>query len=458
MNKDRRYQVSHKHPIPNKDELLDYYNTVRSISKTAKHFKTSNPTVRKWLKSYSIHIYTHKEAVNHDFLLKNVDIPSKEDLVFLYSTVSISDIRRIYNIGQETFYEWLETYGIDRLTISDKVKNAKQNTFNKRFNLTKEQIEEDYAKIQCMGGLADHYKCSMTTIKKLFSLHNIQAKFAKSSVGQLQVSNYIESLGFGILLNDRNIIGPLEIDIVIPEKKIAIEYCGIYYHSETWGNKSRKYHLNKLEKCIREGYDLITIFETDWNNKRDIVKSIIMSKLGKLPEKIFARNTTFKEVTYKEVKQFEQDNHLQGSRPANKYYVLTSHENEIVMSLSIGKSRFNKNYSNEIVRMTSKKNLQVLGGISKLISNIRITDCITYADRRFGEGRGYEKVGFKRMKSSSPNYFYFHKSDHDILYSRNKFQKHKIPNVDSTISEYSNMINQGYDRIWDCGNSVYYFK
>jgi len=449
--------VSHKHPIPSKENLLEYYNTVRSISKTAKYFKTSNPTVRKWLKSYLIHIFTHKEAVNQDFLLKKVDIPLKEELIFLYNNISIADIRNMYNIGQDTFYEWLETYNIEKLSISTKVKNAKQNIFNERFDLTKKQIEEDYTKIQCMGGLADYYKCSMTTIQKLFKLHNIEAKFAKSSRGQLQVANYIESLGFEVILNNRKIINPLELDIVISNKNISIEYCGIYYHSETWGNKDKNYHLNKHQLANKQGYKLITIFENEWFEKQNIVKSILSVKFGVCVNTVYARKTTFKEVSYKDIKQFEIDNHLQGTRPASRYYVLC-YNNEIVMALSIGKSRFNKNISNEIVRMTTKKNTNVVGGISKLIKNININDCITYCDKRYGNGNGYEKVGFTKLHDSSPNYFYFHKKDHYILYSRNKFQKHKIHNVDLSKTEYENMLNKEYDRIWDCGNSVYYYK
>ena len=41
------------------------------------------------------------------------------------------------------------------------------------------------------------------------------------------------------------------------------------------------------------------------------------------------------------IKQFEIENHLQGTRPAKIYYGLY-HNTDIVMSISIGKSRFNK--------------------------------------------------------------------------------------------------------------------
>ena len=86
---------------------------------------------------------------------------------------------------------------------------------------------------------------------------------------------------------------------------------------------------------------------------------------------------------------------------------------------------------------------------------MNLSSCITYADKRYGSGCSYNIAGFKLIGESSPNYFYFHKSDHNTLHSRTKFQKYKIPNVDTSKTEYENMLEQGYDRIWDCGNVIY---
>jgi transposase len=446
--------VSLKINIPSKQELQNFYYSTKSISKTAKHFQTSNPTVRKWLDAYAIRRFTHTEAVEHDFHVKSVEVPKKEDLIFIYRNMPISDIRRLYNIGQETFYDWLKMYDIDRIDISTKTKQTKQKNFAARFCLTKEKIQKDYEAVQCMGGLAEKYQCSMTTIKKLFKMYDVEARFAKSSVGQLQVEEFVKSLGFTTVSNNRKIIYPLEIDIVVPEKNLAIEYCGVYFHSETWGNKNKTYHKRKYDLCAANGYKLITIFESEWNTKRDIVKSIIRTKLGMNQKKIPARKTIFKELEYKDVRSFETENHLQGTRPAGKYFGLF-YENVLVMSLSIGKSRFNKQHQNEIIRMTSKQGVSVIGGISKLMKNSQIKECVTYADKRYGDGLGYLKSGFTKLSDSAPNYFYFHKKDHNTLHSRNKFQKHKIPNVDLNLTEYENMQNQNYDRIWDCGNCVY---
>lgn len=449
--------MSHKTPIPNKHDLETFYNSVKSISKTARHFNTSNPTVRKWLVQYGIPRYSHKEASLFDTYSKTVEIPTKDDLIFLYQNFSIIDIRKMYNVGQETFYSWLDDYGIERIDHSQKIMTAKKKSFNNRFGcLTKEQIEKDYSKMQCMGGLATYYKCSMSTIKKLFKLFGVEARFAKSSKGQNEVADYIESLGFAIKTNDRKLIYPLELDIIIETKNIAIEYCGVFFHCETGGNKPKNYHLNKQKLCREKGYTLITIFESEWKTRPEIIKSIISHKLGVTQNKIYARQTEFREIGFNDIKTFEKENHIQGTRPANKYYGLF-HNGDLVMSISFGKPRFNKKYQYEIIRMTTKKNTSVIGGISKLFSKCRIENCITYADNRYGDGKGYEKIGFKKLYESGPNYFYFHKSDCDKLYTRNMFQKHKIPNVIKEKSEYENMLLQGYDRIWDCGNAVYVF-
>lgn len=60
--------------------------------------------------------------------------------------------------------------------------------------------------------------------------------------------------------NDRTIIKPKELDIYIPELKLAIEYNGIYWHSIESG--ADKYvHRNKSVACRNLGIRLIHIFE-----------------------------------------------------------------------------------------------------------------------------------------------------------------------------------------------------
>jgi len=48
-----------------------------------------------------------------------------------------------------------------------------------------------------------------------------------------------------------------------------------------------------------------------------------------------------------------------------------------------------------------------------------------------------------------------------VRVNRMNFQKHKlknkIQNFNEELTEYENMLNNGYDRIWDCGNFKFEF-
>ena len=73
----------------------------------------------------------------------------------------------------------------------------------------------------------------------------------------------------------------------MPDYKFGIEFDGLYWHSNIY--KDNDYHLNKTELCEKENIQLLHIFEDEWVNKKEIVKSIIKSKLNIFENKIFAR-------------------------------------------------------------------------------------------------------------------------------------------------------------------------
>ena len=133
--------------------------------------------------------------------------------------------------------------------------------------------------------------------------------------------------------------------------------------------------------------------------------------------------------------------------------------------MSFSKSRFNKNIEWELLRFCTKINTQVIGAASKLLSyfikNFNPNSIISYANRRWSNGKLYEKLNFKYIGATKPNYFYFIPNE-NILYSRVKFQKHKLKDIlpvyDYSLSETINMYNNGYRKIYDCGNLKYIWK
>ena len=264
-------------------------------------------------------------------------------------------------------------------------------------------------------------------------------------------------------LNNRKIIYPFELDIVLPDIKLAIEYDGLMFHSEGLLNEGKirnidkNYHLDKLELCNLKGYDLFHIFESD---NLDIWLSMINNRLG-FNERIYARKCIIKELKSTEIKDFLNNNHLQGFINSSINLGLY-HNNELVSVMTFSKPRFNKNYDYELIRFCNKLNTSVIGSASKLfnyfIKNYNPKSIISYANRRFSNGSIYEKLGFKFLRKTEPNYFYF-KSSHITLMSRNQFQKHKLKdkldNYNPELSETENMFNNDYRRIYDCGNLVY---
>ena len=253
--------------------------------------------------------------------------------------------------------------------------------------------------------------------------------------------------------NNRKIIYPLELDMVLPDYKLAIEYDGVYWHSDEY--KDQNYHLNKTLECNNKGIQLFHIFDTD---DIDIWKSMISNKL-KLNTKVYARKCLVKEITNSDAKSFCAQNHLQGACNA-KINLGLFYNDELLEVMTFGKPRYNKHYEYELLRLCTKKYYSVIGGASKLwkcfCQKYSPKSVISYANRRFSNGNIYETLGFKFLNETKPNYWYVKGGE---LFSRLKFQKHKLKdileNYDENLSEYENMQLNNYHRIFDCGNLVY---
>ena len=100
-----------------------------------------------------------------------------------------------------------------------------------------------------------------------------------------------------VITKDKEILNGKELDIYIPNKKLAIEYDGLVWHSEKF-NKQWDYHLMKTLECEKQGIRLIHIFEDEWLEHKEIVKAKLKHILGydnDLP-KVFARKCVVNEI------------------------------------------------------------------------------------------------------------------------------------------------------------------
>jgi uncharacterized protein (UPF0212 family) len=282
--------------------------------------------------------------------------------------------------------------------------------------------------------------------------------YPDASSAEIELRTFLEEHNISAK-NDWSILEGKELDLYIPEHSLAIEFNGIYWHSELQG-KYKKYHLEKTQKCLEQNISLLHIFENEWSdaNKREIWKSIILGKLGK-HNRVFARKTDLRIVQKSEEKTFLEENHLQGSI-GSKIALGLYLEEALLCLMSFGKNRMSNDVEWELLRFASKKGISVVGGASKLFKyflNNFEGGIVSYSDRRYSQGNMYSKLGFTFSHFSEPNYFYF--KNNLTLESRQKYQKHKLPklleNFDPSLTEVENMKNNGYNRIFDCGNSVW---
>ena len=279
-----------------------------------------------------------------------------------------------------------------------------------------------------------------------------------------EVIDFVKNIYVGeIIENSKSIISPLELDIYIPNKNIAIEFNGLYWHSENQG-KDKNYHLNKTKLCEKHDIHLIHIFENEWLYKQDIVKSRLKNLLGIYDKRIYARNCIIKEIDNKTTCDFLNENHLQNSTktPIN---IGLFYNNELISVMTFSKTRFSKKYEYELVRFCNKLNYSVVGSAGKMLKHFEKEynpkSLVSYADRRWSYSKKnlYDSLGFKLINISKPNYWYFKNDNCFLLESRVKYQKHKLKNLlgdfDKTKTEIENMRMNGYNRIFDCGNLVY---
>lgn len=285
-----------------------------------------------------------------------------------------------------------------------------------------------------------------------------KTEMCSSSYSEKELVSFIKSICLDeIIENSRKIISPKELDIYIPSKNLAIEFDGLHWHDENHVDKN--YHLTKTNMCNKKGIDLIHVFEDDWLYKKEIVKSMIASRLGVYKEKIFARKCQIKEIEKDLAKIFFDKNHLQGFAYGDLYLGLIFND-ELIQCICINKKGWHDG-NVELTRMVTKLNTQVVGGFSKLMKHIsdyiEYKSITSYVYKAWFNGKGYIESGFKIVKENSPSYSYVvsGKRVHKSHFRKNKikkmFERGELKFYDSNKTEHENMIENKIYRIYDCG-------
>lgn len=287
-----------------------------------------------------------------------------------------------------------------------------------------------------------------------------------------------------ILTSDKTILGGgRELDIVIPDKKIAIEFNGVWWHCEA-NVTDKHYHRKKTRDAATAGYQLIHVWEDDWFNKQEIVLRGIAHRLGAttnlhsvLPEidplkteRIFARQLTLTHVNGSTAREFWAENHLQGPVNSKFYFGLIDDDDHVRALLGVGQ----KNHGSRVKRGPGMWDIQryatcgaITGGFTRLLAyaekEIRaagfpITAWTSYSDDDISGGSMYLAAGFTADHHQDPSYSYIGgitrwTRSHRANWMRHRFETDPDLVYEDGWTEHQAALANNLYRIYDAGKT-----
>ncbi len=338
-------------------------------------------------------------------------------------------------------------------------------------NINYEHSQDSLLRIKCLKHNVEFNQRAHGHLQAHLGCPLCKAEFQSSNSEKELLEFLKQSLPNNIQIQERvtNIIPPKELDIYIPEKYIAIEFNGLYWHSTEF--KDRNYHLQKTIDCEKQNIQLIHIFEDEWLYKKDIVKSRLLSILGLSKYRKLHANSSriiIKQVPIEEERRFLEANHLQGYYASQVCYGLywkpkSKNQMYLVSLMSFGKLRLTNNSESkqgvyELYRYAVAKNFHIIEGASKLfnhfVEKFKPTEIVSYADRRWcinSEHTLYNRLGFRFESYSEPGFFWI---ENMKRYHRFKYRTDVRKRL-GYRTEQEFMETENIQKIYDCGQLKY---
>jgi hypothetical protein len=280
----------------------------------------------------------------------------------------------------------------------------------------------------------------------------------QTSKPEQAIQGFLADLNLEIVAREKTILKGKELDLYFPTKNFAIEYNGLYWHTEAQG-KTEYYHYDKWLQCKQQGIQLFQIWEDDWLRNPELIKRILSRKLGStLPIKeLDANDTTALELDSTLADEFLNEHHLQGKHAAAKYIGLVTKSNNTlvaVMALTVEAKVI------EINRFASTH--QITNGFNNLLRfgeslSPNAEEIIAYSDNNHSMGNVYATNGFRLANEGTPSCFYIYKRArvHHLDFTEGRFEisPELIFQQGLTVSQLATL--NRFDSLWDAGSSLW---
>lgn len=437
--------------------------------------KVISTNLERWGVTNSSCSETIKEKIKETNLEKYGGHPSKTDSVKdkQKTTVKIKwgvdNIMFLSQTKEILKKKMIEKWGVDSYFKTLKFKESKLYDLSSNESYRKDNfiIAKNINYIRYLGNNLSEFTCDsnldhnfvinsdvfFSRISNNNNLCSVCYPINTKSIKEKKLLEFVSEIYSGeIIENYRDV---LEIDIYLPDLKIGFEFNGLWWHSSKF--KDKNYHYIKSKHFENNGIRIFNIWEDDWNNKNDIVKSQIQNSINTSNHKIWARKCSISIISdTKLIRKFLNENHIQG-------YTISSiklglfYEDELVSIMTFdmmeGRKRMKDGEFN-LNRFCSKINTSVIGGASRLLNFFIMTQkphrIISYADMDWSKGNVYSKLGFTLIDRIDPDYKYLVSGKR---VNKQQFTKSKLrkKSIDTTGSETSITKEMGIYKIYNCG-------
>ena len=375
--------------------------------------------------------------------------------------------------AKQTQIERYGGYGNTSLEIKEKMLKTRHDNIIKNYDFLIGYTENDEWICKC-----PHENCNKCDQKTYITTSRIQYDRKRSntelctnllpiqqshSAGttiELFVQNILDEIGVQYETN-KFILNGQQIDIWIPSKNIGIELNGTFHHSTYF--KEPNYHSDKFKLAKDLNIRLMTFWSDQIYNHPEIVKSMIVTKLGYCKDTIYARKCQIKEVASKEASLFLEKNHIQGSTPS-AYKIGLYYKDKLVSLMTFSNNTqlqgSKKDFTWKLTRFCSLCNTRVIGAAGKLlkyfIEKHKPSTITSFSSNDISDGGLYKTLGFVSDHKINSSYFYIKGNKR---WHRSSFTKARIvelgwrDKVDNTWTERDVMNENKFLCIYDSGTT-----